>query len=285
MSNKSKIWIQALRLKTLPLALGGIIAGFAISQSNKYAVLVWACLTAIFLQILSNFANDYGDYVKGTDRHRTDRLMNTGEIQPYEMKWAVLILAILSLISGLNLLYMAQLEAKQWWFFLGLGIFAIIAAITYTVGKKAYGYLGLGDLFVFLFFGLVAVLGSSYLFSPEISPEKWSIAIGYGLLATGVLNINNLRDIEKDKNNQKYTLVTKMGYRNGVQYHFTLILGAVVCFFFYGIQYLGFWLLLILGTIHLYKITKASETKDYNLLLKQLSLTAFFTAISLLIQW
>jgi 1,4-dihydroxy-2-naphthoate octaprenyltransferase len=285
MRNQLNIWIQALRLKTLPLALGGIIAGFAISQSNNYVVLSWACLTAILLQILSNFANDYGDFIKGTDRHRADRLMNTGKIQPSEMKWAIVTLAILSLISGLTLLYIAQLNSKQWWVFLGMGILAIIAAITYTVGKKAYGYLGFGDLFVFLFFGLVAVLGGSYLFSPEISFKNWIIAAGYGLLATGVLNINNLRDIEKDKNNGKFTLVTKLGYRNGIRYHFALILGAMACYLFYGMNNLGSWFLLTFGVIHLYKILKVSATKDYNLLLKQLSLTAFFSVLALLIQW
>ena len=284
-----KIWIQALRLKTLPLALGGIVAGFAISQSNNFSLLIWVFITAILLQILSNFANDYGDFVKGTDVHRQDRLLNTGHISKNQMLLAILIAIGLALFSGIILLFKANLNTFQWWVFFGLGIFSILAAISYTIGKNAYGYKGLGDLFVLLFFGLVAVLGSAFLFKPVWNSHFLWVALGYGFLATGVLNINNLRDIEKDKLNQKNTLATTLGFRKAIIYHHLLLVLSAIFFWIFALleSYYSLALILIflLNFFHLNQMRKVKFNNNFNLMLKQLSLGAFMVALSLLMVW
>jgi 1,4-dihydroxy-2-naphthoate polyprenyltransferase len=286
---KLKIWIEALRLKTLPLALGGIVAGFAISQSGNQYLLIWVCITAILLQILSNFANDYGDFVKGTDVHRQDRLLNTGQISKNQMLMAIIFTISLTLISGIIVLFEANLNALQWWVLFGLGIFSIIAAISYTMGKNAYGYKGYGDLFVLLFFGLVAVLGSAFLFDPILNMHFLWVALGYGFLATGVLNINNLRDLEKDKMNQKNTLATTLGFRKAMIYHHLLLVFSALFFWIFAVlesyYSLALILIILLNFVHLNQIRKVKFNNHFNLMLKQLSLGAFIVALSLLIVW
>lgn len=284
-----KIWIEALRLKTLPLALGGIVAGFAISQSGNHYLLIWICITAILLQILSNFANDYGDFVKGTDVHRQDRLLNTGQISKNQMLIAILVTTGLALISGIILLFKADLNTLQWWVFFGLGIFSILAAISYTMGKNAYGYKGYGDLFVLIFFGLIAVVGSAFLFEPIWNIHFLWVALGYGFLATGVLNINNLRDIEKDKMNQKNTLTTTLGFRKAMIYHHLLLVLSAIFFWIFAVlesyYSLALILIILLNIFHLNQIHKVKFNNHFNLMLKQLSLGAFIVALGLLIVW
>ncbi|MGB1037538.1 MAG: 1,4-dihydroxy-2-naphthoate octaprenyltransferase, partial [Bacteroidia bacterium] len=220
-----KHWLAAFRLKTLPLALGAIILGSSIDSSSfDWSIFFFAALTAICLQVLSNLANDYGDFVKGTDKHRTDRQLAGGTITPKAMKSAIVILTLGSFLSGLYLLFISfGDELKYWIGFLGLGIASIIAAITYTVGKKAYGYNGLGDLFVFVFFGLVGVLGTSFLFDQSIHWINVLPAVAYGCLCMGVLNVNNIRDLNKDVLTNKITLAAKLGKSGAENYQKALM--------------------------------------------------------------
>jgi 1,4-dihydroxy-2-naphthoate octaprenyltransferase len=224
-----KSWIQAFRLKTLPLAVSGIGLGASLAaMQGKWngVVFLLAALTAVSLQILSNLANDYGDFTKGTDRaaNRTDRALASGSIRPGQMKTAIIINALLSLGLGLALLYLTLPNMQSFGFFLVLGILGILAALGYTMGKRAFGYSGLGDLVVFVFFGPVAVCGSFYLMAGKVMPQIWLAAIGMGLLSTSVLNVNNLRDTETDRQAGKHTLALRLGRRLSVVYHKALLL-------------------------------------------------------------
>jgi len=208
-----KNWIAALRLKTLPLAIGAILLGSQLDKTSfEWNKFIFAVATAILLQILSNLANDYGDFQKGTDKHRTDRQLSTGSISSNQMLSAIILFVVLSLSTGLYLLQISFGGHWNYWLlYLGLGVASIIAAITYTVGKNAYGYLGLGDVFVFIFFGLVGVLGASFLFNQIFNWTNLLPAIAYGCLCIGVLNVNNIRDISKDVLTNKLTLLLSWG--------------------------------------------------------------------------
>ncbi|MCC7297578.1 MAG: 1,4-dihydroxy-2-naphthoate octaprenyltransferase, partial [Bacteroidia bacterium] len=183
-------------------------------------------LTALLLQILSNFANDYGDFAKGTDIQagRTDRMLASGKISKKSMQLALVTTALLAFISGLSLLFVSHLQlSTSYWFFIVLGILAIGAAITYTMGKYAYAYSGLGDLFVLVFFGFVSVCGIYFLHTGSLNKETIVAALGAGLLATAVLNVNNIRDIDADKSSNKNTLPVRMGEGVALIYHRFLI--------------------------------------------------------------
>ncbi len=224
-----KSWIQAFRLKTLPLAVSGIGLGAALSAMHgkwNGMVFLLSALTAVSLQILSNLANDYGDFTKGTDRaaNRTDRALASGRISPAQMKTAIIINALLSLGLGVLLLYISLPSMQSFGFFLALGILGILSALGYTMGKRAFGYSGLGDLVVFLFFGPVAVCGSFYLMAGNVMPQVWLAAIGLGLLSTAVLNVNNMRDTDTDRQSGKYTLALRLGIRLASMYHKALLL-------------------------------------------------------------
>lgn len=239
--NKRKAWLLAIRLRTLPLALssilmGSILAGF--QNTFRLEILLLAGLTTIFLQILSNLANDYGDTVHGADspdRQGPRRAVQSGMISLAEMKKAVVLFAVISLLSGLGLLFVALEDWKLFLVFLGIGIAAIIAAITYTSGKKPYGYAGLGDISVFLFFGLVGVIGTYFLHTLSFD---WSIllpAISLGLFSATVLNINNIRDIASDIKAGKKSIPVRIGKKKAVLYNWILILAgnfALVLFVF-----------------------------------------------------
>ena len=273
-----KKWIAAFRLKTLPLALGAIILGSWVNDfSFDFEIFLFASITAILLQILSNLANDYGDFVKGTDRHRKDRQLAGGNISPRSMLIAIVVFAIGALCSGIYLLNISFGDDWNLWvkFFL-LGIFSIAAAILYTMGKKAYGYMGLGDVFVFIFFGLVGVLGTSYLFKQELLIATWLVAIGYGCLCVGVLNVNNIRDLDKDVLTNKITIASKLGLRGSIIYQTLLIIATFLTFSFYhlitGYYSLSPLLILIIGFIHIRKLKEAQSELDYNSQLKFLSL-------------
>jgi 1,4-dihydroxy-2-naphthoate octaprenyltransferase len=200
-----------------------------------------AALTTVFLQILSNLANDYGDFVSGVDlkdRIGPTRALQSGAIQPTAMKRAVILFAVLALLSGLGLLAVAWRSGMREAVFvlLGLGLAAIAAAIMYTVGKRPYGYMGLGDVFVFVFFGLVGVGGSFYLVSGGL--WDWKIllpAASVGLLSAAVLNLNNMRDAEKDALAGKRTLAVMLGRKKSKVYHTLLLMLPFPCmmtFFF-----------------------------------------------------
>ncbi len=233
MSTQFRTWIQAARLKTLPLAASAIFLGAGLAvQAGEFRPLVFALslLTALLLQVLSNLANDYGDAVSGADnedRVGPQRVVQAGLISKEQMKRALIAVVIATVASGLTLLLVACWEQPAVLFgFLGLGLACIWAAMAYTMGKRPYGYQGLGDLFVFLFFGLVAVLGSGFLHQLSIRADWLLPAISAGLLATSVLNINNVRDLEGDKRSGKFTLAVRLGRERALRYHSALLLGA-----------------------------------------------------------
>lgn len=224
-------WIAAFRLRTLPLSLACILLGNFLAYRPhhfRWEIFFLTLICTVFLQILSNLANDFGDFKKGTDNENRlgpERTMQAGVIKEPEMKKAIILLTIFSLLSGVSLLLVSFKNGlgKDFWYMLGIGLLAIWAAIQYTVGKRAYGYAGLGDVFVFLFFGWVAVVGSFYLHHQVILWEILLPASAVGLLATAVLNLNNMRDIENDKANHKNTLPVKMGLKKAKNYHCALI--------------------------------------------------------------
>lgn len=225
-----KKWLVAFRLRTLPLALSSIGMGSFLAAANGYFninIFLFCALTTVFLQVLSNLANDYGDTVNGADhadREGPSRAVQSGEISLKQMKWAISVFVILSLISGVSLLYVAfGLNWQVFLFFFLLGIISIMAAVTYTAGTKPYGYIGLGDISVFLFFGLVAVLGSYFLYAQAFHWQLLLPAISCGLFSVGVLNINNIRDIESDKLAGKFSIPVRIGRKAAVNYHIALI--------------------------------------------------------------
>ena len=241
------IWFSTARPKTLPLALASIIIGSALAHwAGKFNLVttLLAFLTTILLQILSNFANDYGDHVKGSDTQERIgplRAIQHGAITGEQLKKAVILLSILSFISGATLSFYAYEGIQDLLVFLGLGVISIVAAITYTVGKKAYGYLGLGDLFVLIFFGFVAVIGVFYLQAHSLPWLIFIPAFGCGLLSVAVLNINNLRDINQDRQAGKNTLIVRIGSKNGRIYHALLLILAVVSYLIFAISEFQHW--------------------------------------------
>jgi len=231
-----KSWIQAFRLKTLPLALSNTIIGSCLAASDdgfRWSVFGLAALTTVLLQVMSNMANDYGDFVNGKDtaeRIGPKRMVQSGEITPKIMLRGIIVIGILCVVSGLALILIgtAGMDITNLLIFGVLGLAAIAAAIKYTVGKNPYGYRGLGDIFVFIFFGLVGVIGTYFLHTQSF---RWDIllpASAIGFLSTGVLNMNNMRDYEADKNAGKTTIVVAMGVKKAAYYHLFLVAGAVL---------------------------------------------------------
>ena len=234
-------WIEAARPRTLPLAIASILLGnFLAYAAGKFSFLTaaLAILTTLLLQILSNFANDLGDSKNGVDNKNRKvalRAVQTGKISPSEMKNAVILTASLSFISGISLLYFALQYAKAQTIitFVMLGLLAILAAIAYTVGKKPYGYIGLGDLSVFLFFGWVGTFGTYYLQTEILNYYILIPASGCGFLSVAVLNLNNLRDIENDRKTGKNSIPVRIGKIYGFYYQKTIMLLGVCTFIIY----------------------------------------------------
>lgn len=281
-------WISAARLRTLPLALSSIFMGtFLAIRANKFGfwIFLFACLTTILLQVLSNFANDYGDFKNGADlkeRIGPKRAVQSGEISSKQMMKGILIVAFLSFFSGLILLYISfdGFFSLIFWKFVGIGILCIVAAFTYTAGKRPYGYIGLGDVSVFIFFGIVGVMGSYFLFTKNIDLEIILPAVFCGLLATGVLNLNNIRDIVSDKAAGKITIPVRLGRKKAIIYHFFLLTFALLSLFAYvyfhrvdKYYYLISLPLILLNAFQLLKI----ENPDP--LLKSLALTTLVSVI------
>jgi 1,4-dihydroxy-2-naphthoate octaprenyltransferase len=232
---KISLWLHAFRLRTLPLALSCIgMGGFLAASVGAFQwdVFLFSILTTIFLQILSNLANDYGDSIHGADsvdRKGPTRAVQSGAISPAEMKGAIIIFVLLCLASGVTLLLISfGLNWNAILFFLGLGLLCILAAIAYTVGKKPYGYAGLGDFSVLIFFGLVGVMGSNYLFTKEISWIQVLPAMSCGFFSMGVLNVNNIRDIESDRKAGKFSIPVRIGRESAIVYHWFLLAGGMV---------------------------------------------------------
>ena len=229
-----KVWFQAFRLRTLPLALSSILMGGFLAAAVgafQWSIFSLCVSTTILLQVLSNLANDYGDAINGadhSDRKGPSRAVQSGVISATQMKVAVIIFILLSLVSGISLLLISfGWDWNALLFFFGLGVLSIAAAIAYTVGKKPYGYAGLGDLSVLIFFGIVGVMGSYYLFAKNIS---WSLilpALSCGFFAIGVLNINNIRDIESDLAAGKFSIPVRIGREKAILYHWFLLIGGV----------------------------------------------------------
>jgi len=298
-----KHWIEAARLRTLPLSVSGIIVGsmYALRATDSvetptdvfsWTIFGFAILTTLGLQVLSNFANDYGDGVKGTDnedRVGPKRAIQSGVISPQAMKSALVITSLLTLFSAIALIYVAFGESNLVYslFYLVLGIMAIISAIRYTVGKSAYGYHGYGDIFVFVFFGLVSTLGVNFLYSKQFDFLLVLPAVAIGLLSVGVLNLNNMRDQASDTKSGKNTLVVKMGAEKAKKYHFFLIVTAMVSVVVFAIlsdyhfdQYL-FLLAYIPLTKHLITVSKNQNPKLLDPELKKVALSTFLLSILL----
>lgn len=289
-----KNWIQAARLRTLPLSLSGIIVGSAYAYHQgfyDYRILGLALLTTLGLQILSNYANDYGDGVKGTDVNRIGekRMVAAGVITASQMKKAVIITAIITLALALTLIYVAfgKENFALSLIFILLGIGSIGAAIKYTVGSNAYGYNGLGDLFVFIFFGLVSVIGSNFLYTHFLDWKLVLPASAIGMLSVAVLNLNNMRDIENDRAAGKRTLVVKMGLENAKKYHNFLIIAPFILFFVFSILnehrlILNYFVLIFLLT-HLKTVKKATSYEEFDPELKKVALSTFVLSLIFLI--
>lgn len=290
-----KHWIQAARLRTLPLSLSGIIVGsfYAMSQSMfNWNILLFAFTTTLGFQVLSNFANDYGDGVKGTDnedRVGPKRAIQSGVISPGAMKKAIVLTSILTLASAVLLIYFSF---KGQYFvysmiFLILGILAIASAIRYTVGSGAYGYRGYGDLFVFVFFGLVSTLGIYFMYAKKIDWLLVLPATAIGLLSVAVLNLNNMRDEASDRKSNKNTIVVKIGGEKAKKYHYFLVVVAMILVVIFAIlshfkfdQYL-FLLAYIPLTKHLITVYKNQKASDLDSELKKVALSTFALSVLL----
>jgi len=285
-----KHWIQAARLRTLPLSLSGIIVGSAYAYHQGYSnwkIVVLALLTTLGLQILSNFANDYGDGIKGTDDNRIGekRLVASGIITAQQMKRAVIVTAIITFVIALALIYVAfgKENFALSLIFILLGVGSIGAAIKYTVGNNAYGYSGFGDVFVFIFFGLVSVMGSNFLFTHFVDWKLLLPACSIGLLSVAVLNLNNMRDIENDRIAGKNTLVVKMGLTKAKKYHqFLLIIASFSFLLFLTLTKISLISILIVNLpiiMHLNKISKSEKYEDFDPELKKVALSTFALSI------
>ncbi|MBN8641515.1 MAG: 1,4-dihydroxy-2-naphthoate octaprenyltransferase [Flavobacteriales bacterium] len=231
-----KHWIEAARVRTLPLSVSGILVGsfYAMSQAYfNWKIVIFALSTTLGLQILSNFANDYGDGIRGTDnddRVGPKRAIQSGTITPQAMKVAMFFMTFLTLVSALMLIYVS-FKGKYLLYsivFFVLGLLAITSAVRYTVGKNPYGYRGYGDVFVFIFFGLVSTFGIYFMFSKTIDWLLLLPATAIGFLSVGVLNLNNMRDEESDRKVGKNTLVVQKGGAWAKKYHFFLVISAMV---------------------------------------------------------
>ncbi len=285
-------WIAAARLRTLPLAFSSILLGTFLAAAQGHFngwILMLSLITTLCYQVLSNYANDYGDGVKGTDSNRDGeaRAVASGLISAAQMKKAVILFAILSLIFGTGLSFLAT-QSLSIWVGAGfgfLGLLAVIAAITYTVGKRAYGYNALGDLAVLIFFGWIGVVGSHFLQTATFDWHVFLPATSVGFLAMGVLNLNNMRDLDKDKSNGKITLAVKLGLRGAKIYHGALLLLAFDAAFLFntlkgnGLMANLYFLAVPFLVINLTSVYKAFEPLQFEPLLKRLALTTLLFSL------
>lgn len=296
-------WIKAARLRTLPLSLSGIIMGSFIAKWRLWGeggtwdwkIFALALLVTLLYQVLSNYANDYGDGVKGTDAKRIGeaeaRAVASGKITAKQMKNAVILFSVLSFVATVALLYLAFIPdfMNEFYIFIGLGVASILAAIGYTVGKKPYGYMGLGDVFVFIFFGLVSVCGSYFLFTKTFSWDMLLPGAAVGMMSMAVLNLNNMRDIESDRLSGKNSLALRMGFRNAMIYEMVLLqfpLILILIFlamngFIQSKQYYVFIVMILLLPLAKLrrKIMEVKEPKQLDPFLKQVGIITFMMAV------
>jgi 1,4-dihydroxy-2-naphthoate octaprenyltransferase len=293
-SMKVAVWIKAFRLRTLPLALSSTILGsFLAFAKNRFSwsVFVLATLTTLFLQILSNLANDYGDTLNGADNENRigpERVTQSGLVSRFQMRSMIIIFVVLSLITG-TLLIFKGLHSLGWekiFIFFILGISAIYAAIKYTVGKNPYGYVGLGDVFVFIYFGIAGVAGTYYLHVNSFDPWILLPASAIGLLSSCVLNLNNMRDIESDSLTGKRTLVVRMGSKQAKVYHILLLALSLVFSLIYSIEHFNsiyqFIFVLTFPFFFLNAKVVLQNTKpvELNAELKNLAITTFVFSLT-----
>lgn len=299
-----KHWIEAARVRTLPLSVSGILVGsfYALSKPTEEVltptqVFSWKIfglllLTTIGLQILSNFANDYGDGVKGTDnedRIGPTRALQSGIISPSAMKRAIIITAFLTFLSAVWLIYTAFGLQYMYYslFFLALGIVAIASAIRYTVGKGAYGYKGYGDFFVFVFFGLVSTYGSYFMFSKVIDLYLLLPAIAIGFLSVGVLNLNNMRDEISDRKAGKNTIVVKIGGEKAKKYHCFLLISAMILLLVFGftqqfaIDQFIYVIVFFPIISHMLRVMRTKNPMNLDPELKRLAISTFMVSLLL----
>jgi 1,4-dihydroxy-2-naphthoate octaprenyltransferase len=289
-----KPWIIAARLRTLPLAVSNILLGsFLAYYHGKFSVIILllGLATAVLLQVLSNFANDYGDFINGADEKRIskyERVLQSGKISPKQMRWMLIILTLLTFVTGISLIIFAAnaLGTTALLVFFGIGILCIIAAITYTIGKKPYGYIGMGDIAVFIFFGIVGVCGIYVLQTRQWDWHVLLPAASFGLLSVGVLNINNIRDLESDRISGKKTLVVRIGLEKAKIYHTWLILIAVILGIvstlldFHSAFQLLYLLTIPFFIMNVYRVRSSEYSGKLDDELRNLSLTAFFFSVS-----
>lgn len=296
---KFKTLIEAARLRTLPLSVSGILVGSAIAFTegffNPY-IFILALVTTVGFQVLSNFANDYGDGVKGTDnadRVGPMRALQSGVISAKEMLYAMVVTTILTLIVAIALIYISfggeQLLLSLLFFILGVA--AVAAAIKYTVGNSAYGYHGYGDLFVFIFFGMVSVIGSYFLYAKKLEWDLLLPAISIGLLSVGVLNLNNMRDVKSDSKSNKNTMVVKLGLVKAKRYHTVIIMIALVsatlflCLNFRHWSNVIFLISFVPIILHLNRVRSNKEESLLDPELKKLSLSTFLFAVLFMLSY
>ena len=296
-------WIKAARLRTLPLSISGIIMGSFIArwkllqngETWDITIFALALLVTLLYQVLSNYANDYGDGVKGTDKNRIgeaeQRAVASGKISASQMRNAVILFALLSLVTTFYLLYKAFFPdfIKEFYTFIGLGVACILAAIGYTVGKKPYGYLGLGDIMVFIFFGLVSVCGSYFLFTKSFDWDILLPASAIGLLSAAVLNLNNMRDIENDEKSGKKTLALRLGFKNAMIYEMIILVLPPILVLMYmminhlqeqGKYYAFIFFVTVFPLMSLRrKIMAVKEPKELDPFLKQVAMITFVMSI------
>lgn len=287
-----KAWIEALRPRTLPLALSSIAMGsFLAVAYNVFntVICILALLTTALLQMLSNLANDYGDFQHGADsdeREGPSRMVQSGAISAEQMRNAIILFTLLCLITGILLLYLAfNNNWEKFIPFLVLGVISIVAAIAYTMGVRPYGYAGLGDISVFLFFGMVGVGGSFYLFSQNWSNDILLPAVSCGTFSVAVLNINNIRDIKSDEKAGKYSIPVRIGKKKAVAYHWILLMAGVisaVLFTILNYESVWQWLFLISIPALYYNGKKVSELPSEKLdpYLKQMALSTLLFVIT-----
>lgn len=292
--SKVRAYMVSFRLRTLPLSLSGVLLGSMLAASDGYfktITFVWAMLTTAALQILSNLANEVGDLDKGTDNeHRLGpiRSAQSGALSGGEMIRAMIVVGGIAVITGSLLIYEAFRDLLNWKsivLFVAGGA-SIVAAVKYTVGKSAYGYRGLGDLFVFIFFGLVSVMGSYFAMAGKLSWICILPAAAIGFLSSGVLNMNNIRDIENDSVCGKRTIPVILGVRGAKIYHFIITILALICLCVYSVIHPGGWtgylflLALPLLCLHLNKVYR-DEGRALDSQLKILSLTTLMISLLL----
>lgn len=292
--SKVRAYITSFRLRTLPLSLSGVLLGSLLAASDGYfktTTFVWAMLTTVALQILSNLANEVGDLTKGTDNeHRLGpiRSAQSGALSMREMVQAMIVFGVIAIITGSLLIYEAFRDLLNWKsiaLFIAGGA-SIVAAVKYTVGKSAYGYRGLGDLFVFIFFGVVSVMGSYFAMSGVLPWICVLPAAAIGFLSSGVLNMNNIRDIENDSVCGKRTIPVILGIQGAKIYHFVITLLAVICLVLYSMLHSVGWtgylflLTLPLLVMHLKSVYRG-EGRALDSQLKFLSITTLLIALLL----